>query len=174
MDALGEIRAARERLVRQREMLLAEAETINGQIAALDTTLRILSTKIDATWPVPHEQDVGQGTQTKRGVKQARIKKILSERYPEGLNAAEINSWSRDLFGEEINPNTLTVTLGRMRNKGLVRIEGRTWFFVPQNEEAAETPSTASPAASSTLADGGPLWNRLSDDTNPPPGEREN
>ena len=59
---------------------------------------------------------------------------ILHSAYPEGLNAKQIRGKAVAAYGTELNPNTLTVTLGRYREDGTVRNVGRTWYFVPLEE----------------------------------------
>ncbi|MDP6788159.1 MAG: hypothetical protein QGI13_13630 [Rhodospirillales bacterium] len=74
------------------------------------------------------------------GRREARIKRktvirrIVKEAYPEGLQAAQIRGLAKEKNGIELNPNTVTVTLGRYKEKGIVRLEGKTWFYVPIKE----------------------------------------
>ena len=61
-----------------------------------------------------------------------------------GLTAKQIRGRAFLKFHTDINPNTLTVSLERLKERDLVRIEGREWFYVtaanpdvPQRIEAA-------------------------------------
>jgi len=71
---------------------------------------------------------------------------ILKEAYPVGLTAAQIKGKAFLKFKTHINPNTLTVTLGRYsRPKDgeprLARCDGRIWFYVPA--DGARAPELA-------------------------------
>ena len=57
---------------------------------------------------------------------------ILQGVYPRGLKSSAIREKGRSESSYDINPNTLSVTLARLKSDGLVRIEGKTWFLVPK------------------------------------------
>jgi len=51
-----------------------------------------------------------------------------------GLTAKQIRGKAFLKFNAELNPNTLTVTLIRMKVDKIVRIEGRQWFYIHPNQ----------------------------------------
>jgi hypothetical protein len=61
---------------------------------------------------------------------------VLRDAFPAGLNASEIKHRAYNRFKQHINPNTLTVTLGRYSKPKdgdpvIARCVGRVWFYVP-------------------------------------------
>ena len=57
------------------------------------------------------------------------------------MQASDIRTIAQEKYGVDLNPNTLTVTLGRLKAKRLVRIDGRTWFYMPKDERQQSAPS---------------------------------
>ncbi len=53
-----------------------------------------------------------------------------------GLTAKQIRGRAFLKCNAELNPNTLTVTLIRMKEDKIVRIEGRQWFYIRPNQGA--------------------------------------
>lgn len=56
---------------------------------------------------------------------------ILKDAYPNGLTASQIKGKAFLRFKKHINPNTLTVSLVRLKPR--VQCEGRVWFYVKPN-----------------------------------------
>jgi hypothetical protein len=74
---------------------------------------------------------------------------VLRAAYPEGLQSTEIRQRARERFNIDLNPNTVGVVLGRYKEKGMARIDGKTWYFVPSvgsegNDTAPKSTSSGS------------------------------
>jgi hypothetical protein len=61
-----------------------------------------------------------------------------------GAKAVEIRAYAEKLRGIPLHEKTVGMTLYRLSNEGLVRRDGHTWFFVPQDADTknpgGETP----------------------------------
>lgn len=151
-----------EKLVtRQRETLKGhraahakEIERIDRELADLDATERVLA----KFGPELAQDDLLAATEpsapyiapTKprfEGTKKDMVLAILHHSHPSGLRAEQIKHNAKALFHSDINPNTLTVSLGRLKNNKKVRIDGRTWFFVPPENPTNEKEKDNAPSA---------------------------
>lgn len=65
------------------------------------------------------------------------ILNILRDAAPTGLNAGQIKGKAMLRYKAQINSNTLTVSLCRYAKDGIVRSEGRTWFYIRPNGAVA-------------------------------------
>jgi hypothetical protein len=85
------------------------------------------------------------------------ILEVLRGAYPNVMNASEIREAALADFKVNVNPNTLTVALGRWKAKKRVVIEGRDWSYMPSALEVMESHvkravEAVSEAASTALA----------------------
>jgi hypothetical protein len=62
------------------------------------------------------------------------ILSILKAAHPEGLVSKQIGGKAQLKYKAMINPNTLSVSLSRHQADGRVRLEGKTWFYVKDEE----------------------------------------
>jgi hypothetical protein len=87
---------------------------------------------------VKPEQPSAEGT-----VREAALER-LSSAGEDGTTAASIRDYIEEKRGEKLHYKTVGMTLYRLKEDGLARREGRTWFAVPQAAEKAnpggETP----------------------------------
>lgn len=91
----------------------------------------------DAVEPAPAtEVQAAEGTDL---MVKDMILLVLKEAYPNGMTAAQIKgkAWLR--FRKYINPNTLTVSLGRFSKPKdgeprQARCDGRTWYYMRERE----------------------------------------
>ncbi|MBA2587742.1 MAG: hypothetical protein H0U98_03860 [Alphaproteobacteria bacterium] len=92
------------------------------------------SPKPDAVEPAPQATVEGGAAAEEIPVKDM-ILTVLRDAYPLGLTAKQIKGKAYMRFKKHINPNTLTVSLGRYSKPKdgeprLARCDGRTWFYV--------------------------------------------
>ena len=77
------------------------------------------------------------------------ILSVLRDAYPHGLSAAQIKAKAYLRFKQHINPNTLTVSLGRYSKPKpgeakLAKCDGRVWYYIRQGEpEKTRSPELA-------------------------------
>lgn len=69
-----------------------------------------------------------------RPVKEVLLE-VLRDAYPIALQASEVRRRARDTYRVDVNPNTLTVSLSRFRDAGLVSITNKKWSYVPDRSE---------------------------------------
>ena len=147
-DPREEVQRGIERLQKRREKLLVDIASVDADLRDFQATLRVLDR-------LSGQAKSDRGAERPTAVKDVCFD-ILEEAFPAGLQAAEIKERGLARYGMDINSNTLTVSLGRLKDAGQVRIEGRTWFYVPPESEAAGSNRDAGPAASSIFdQDGG-------------------
>jgi hypothetical protein len=60
----------------------------------------------------------------------------LAAAAPAGLKASEVQALIEGRRKTNLHPKTAGMTLYRLSQDGLVRREGRMWFYVPPNAEA--------------------------------------
>jgi len=126
-----------EQIAKRRAELQAQKNAIERKLVELATAERVFrelgvdlgaGNSADA---IPGSGVSADGRKERRIKVKTVVREILKAAYPDGLQAAEIRERARREQNIELNPNTLTVTLGRYKEKGMARIEGKTWFFVP-------------------------------------------
>lgn len=141
MEVIDHIRIRQDTLSRERERLTDRLEQIEGEFAELATAMRVVERLTAFVEPAPQAQE-SERNPRKRDV----ILNVMRDLYPDGAESADIRQFAKDLYGEDINANTLTVSLVRMRKEGQVRLEGgRTWFYAGDtNVTPAETEAAPS------------------------------
>ena len=132
------------RLRKRRQELVSEIETVDAELKECEIALRVAKklgvTSEDTTIRTYAPQVsvvVGGATQNVPKFK-GRINKlalhILKRAYPRGMTASDIRQAAADDHQVEIKSTTLTVALGRYKKVGAVKIVGRDWYYVPENE----------------------------------------
>lgn len=80
--------------------------------------------------------------------KRPPIRDIVLERVEEagseGTRAARIRRYIERVYGNDLHEKTVGMTLYRLKQDGLVRRDGQTWFFVPPQAET-ENPGAGTP-----------------------------
>jgi hypothetical protein len=74
----------------------------------------------------------------------------LKEAGDSGSKATPIRQYLRDRYQLEVHEKTVGMSLYRLLKKGLVRRDGRIWFFVPQTAET-KNPGTPAPGSLNDL-----------------------
>jgi hypothetical protein len=87
--------------------------------------------------------------------KRPPIREIVLDRLrgagAEGKRASAIQKYIERVYGAELHQKTVGMTLYRLAQEGLVRREGRTWFFV-QPEAETENPGVGAPGSESSAS----------------------
>lgn len=143
MDVFEKLAARKARRDAERAQIEAARSEQNRRLAALNTeadrdeialqVYRELSRE-DGADPVPE-----QITRAIHVVGTPPVKDMvlaILKTSPNPLTAKQIKGMATIRFRTAINPNTLTVTLGRYKSDGTVRLEGRAWRYVPEGERA--------------------------------------
>ncbi len=68
----------------------------------------------------------------------------------QGSKALPLRQYYNETYDMDIHEKTIGMTLYRLLKKGLVRRDGRTWFFVPPESET-ENPGAATPGSQPDL-----------------------
>lgn len=128
-NATAEALAKRKRqLTERRTALTEEVSVIDAELSDLDVAIRVLesfSIKLDIHVGASMKGEVVPGS------KKSAVREVLFHAYPRSLKSNSIREDAKVRFGFEINPNTLAVSLARLKREGLARNEGRTWYYVP-------------------------------------------
>ena len=148
MEFKENIEQAKSKLQMQREALVQQIADIDIELKDYDTALRVarkLALSSDEA-QVP-SSSISDDLLTQTVVKfigsmKSLTYKILKSEYPNGMLASEIRIVAQQKHGTDLNPNTLTVTLGRLKGDGHVRIDGRMWFYIPKGDRQQGAPST--------------------------------
>lgn len=147
MDPIKLIAEHRKKLEAERGQLRARMAEIDKEIVDQDTALRVFNSLVpsatedpsDSQAPLPFAPASNGINATPSTVKDL-ILEILRSASPQGLKAGQIRETAQESYGVDINANTLTVSLGRFKTDGKVRIRMRKWFFVPPTRERHRTP----------------------------------
>jgi hypothetical protein len=67
----------------------------------------------------------------------------------QGRKASELRAEFDRLFSRQLHEKTMGMTLYRLSEKGRARREGRTWFFVPQQDANTKNPGAGTPGSES-------------------------
>jgi hypothetical protein len=57
---------------------------------------------------------------------------ILQDAYPAPMAAKDLRERAVSQYQREVNPNTLTVSLARCREEGIVALANKRWSYVPR------------------------------------------
>lgn len=148
-----DIEQGQAKLGRRREELLREITAIDAELKDYDTALRVAKKLASPAGEsgeaqVPPTSVLGvatvQDVLTFDGSMKDLITEILKVAYPRGMDAANIRHVARKKYAINLNPNTLTVSLGRLKASGDVRIVGRVWYYTPKKDAPPEVTGGAS------------------------------
>ena len=161
------IQAEKTRLQNERDLLVQKIASIDADLKDIEAALRVAS-KLEGT---PEQEGTQIDTPTSSfglgghapdvrafsGTIKDLARDILKDAYPNGELAGGIRIAALQNYGQKINPNSLTVSLGRLKNEGAIRIEGRTWFYVPaeQKEHIDQRNESEAPALTAASETGG-------------------
>ena len=140
MSAVDLIRSHRDDLVAKRDRALAALDKLNSEITECDTALRVFERAMTrangAEIPSANDED---DSHPKKQIRSALVQ-VLESASPNGLTVHEVVTRVSELLGFEVNQNTTSVTLGRIKKDGGARLDGRLWFHVSGNgsEETAD------------------------------------
>jgi hypothetical protein len=88
-----------------------------------------------------HEPETGPEADTDGGTVREIVLRYLKNSAVRGAKASDIRQHIETLRGEQLHEKTVGMTLYRLSLDGLVRREGRTWFFVPETKNpGGDTP----------------------------------
>ena len=115
----------REIAVRQQRL-----DTIQRERASIDGAEKtILNVAGDLLAIDPGEHIVIDDEPISGGLSvQGAAHEVLRGVFPGGLTSAEIRERAEPLHGKPIKPETMTVMLGRLKDAGKARLDGRIWF----------------------------------------------
>lgn len=147
MNPLEAIRQRQARLAVERTSLASQLAAIDREISDLHTAERVLCGLSEApsdfsvAVPEPVGKHIGpilsklKRRATGRQIKEMALE-VLRAAYPDSLKASEIRQGCLGRFGVDINSNTLTVSLARYRDQGLVDLANRAWCYIPDRDDA--------------------------------------
>lgn len=148
-----DIEQGKAKLGRRREVLLREIAAIDAELKDYDTALRVAKKLASPASEggkaqVPSSgdlalagaQDILQFTGSIRDL----TLEILKTNYPSGMTAGDIRIYAKMRYDVDLNPNTLTVSLGRLKANGHVRIDGRVWYHTPKKSAPPDESGGAS------------------------------
>ena len=150
MGVLDRLSREKDALCRRKEATRAALEEIDAELAEIETAIRVVQ-RVGADTG-PEERDSGWSGQLKhaseaitlRGI----ISRILEDASPQGLTVHDVVHRASQITGQSVSQNTVSVTLGRIKNDGYAGLNGRHWFHIrKQDAEAAGSPSRETPAA---------------------------
>lgn len=154
MGFKNDIEQAKSKLEKRRAELLQQISEIDVELKDYETALRValkittfaatVSVSTQTPTPSAPESEPAQDIVEFSGSKKDLTLEILKSRYPRGLQARSIRSVARKEYGIDLNPNTLTVSLGRLKTSGHVRIVARIWYFTPKKNAPPEVTDGAS------------------------------
>lgn len=153
MDIFRKIDQEREKLKERRHELAQQIAKIDFELADWDAADRVMQ-KLHAT---EMAEQIGPAFESAKaelqetiiggakqrpfgGTTKKLVLAIMRDAYPQGMNSADIREKAKKSYFREINKNTLTVTLVRLREDGGVRIDGKTWYYVPVEDQKADAP----------------------------------
>ena len=126
-----------------REDLMAEIGALDAELKDCTTALRVArklgairSERVTSDSPTvsvdlaPSAQDVPKF----KGHTSKLAHYLLEQAYPRGMTSGEIRQIAAERHETEMKQTSLTVTLGRSKAKGAVRLDGRTWYHIPVDE----------------------------------------
>ena len=140
MSAVDLIRSHRDDLVSKRDRALVTLDKLNSEIAEFDTALRVFERAITRANSAEISSANDEGDSHPKKQVRAAITRVLQSAAPVGLTVHEVVTKTSDLLGVEVNQNTTSVTLGRIKKDGGARLDGRLWFHASGNggEETAD------------------------------------
>jgi hypothetical protein len=162
-DILVQIRAELDLTTRQRDRAASEVVRLDAKLTELEAALRVVERLTGATAPAPSGSIVSENRtitvlrqlaarrSQARGVKKELINEALDPSV--GRTVSDIKAWILDHHGLDVSPNTISVTLPRLRSDGLARLEGHHWFRALQGMETAGHPAKDDPAVPSLQAE---------------------
>ena len=133
MDVLETLAARRSELEKRHVAMLAEAVLLTSEMQEIDTAIRVVGRTLGLSTVGALVNDDKQEASSRKTVRDFLLEKLRAE-FPKGITATELVALAQK-EGKELNPNTVSVTLGRIKYDGLARLEGRVWFSVPTDEE---------------------------------------
>lgn len=112
-----------------RQFIEARREEIKEQIAALKQELRELNLAEGAikSGVVP-SRDEGVASSSSRTTIKEMVVEVLEDR-PNGAEASEIIELIANSFGESIARSSLSPQLSRLKEEGVLSLEGRVWLL---------------------------------------------
>lgn len=142
MGFKDDIEQAKSKLEKRRAELLQQISEIDVELKDYETALRV-ALKITGFTPIvtvstqtpttsESESEPTQDVVEFSGSMKDLALEILKSRYPRGFKASGIRHVARTDYDINLNPNTLTVSLGRLKASGDVRIIGRGWYYTPK------------------------------------------
>lgn len=140
-----DITVANLKVIFSKEVLAAAGEIIAKELAPPDAIEPGPS-------PPPTARDLRRPDKAGPYLVKDMVLAVIREAYPNGLTAKQIRGKAYLRFRQNINPNTLTVSLGRY-SKGpepRARCEGRTWYYIPAKPNGGIA-EKESPAATGLL-----------------------
>ena len=152
-----------EKIAQRRSELKTQRDTIDHKLSELEIAERVIRelgadvVQSEGETPTFGNVERTESIQARRIKRKTVIRDVLKAAWPEGLQSAEIRDCAKERYGIELNPNTVTVTLGRYKHKGMARIDGRTWFHIPPEkglspEDTGETEQAGAPPAAASEA----------------------
>jgi hypothetical protein len=128
---IDEVRAARQAVGRRLEELEQEIAKLRSEAEDFDTTLRILH-RLHPNAGKPLDEESGQESVDEddglpRGALRRHIETALNTFAFEGASVSAIREYIQTRHGLDIQPNTISVTLNRLKTQGTARLEGQKW-----------------------------------------------
>ena len=156
-----------DRLRNRRQELVSEIEAVDTELKECEIALRVAKKLGVTSADITFRTHPPQVSITKDGATQdvpkfkGRINKlalhILKRAYPRGMTASDIRQAAADHHETEIKSTTLTVALGRFKERGVVRIDGRTWHYVPEQDRLVKQPEQPTEFGVSVIDTGPPV-----------------
>jgi hypothetical protein len=136
---IDEVHAARDRQVERRleitseiSRLREEAGQIDAVILDFDITIRVLSGLQNKGEPsgraIEADESEGLPGMPGPGVFRRLIEATLNTLGRDGITVTAMRDFIKSRYGTDIQPNTISVTMSRLKGRGLARLEGQEWF----------------------------------------------
>lgn len=134
MNILDTLRERNARLVAKRDKLRVMLDGIEQEIGEIDTAIRVIERTAEKAAAAKGTASAGKPTV------RDLIRSILKENAPTGLTVHDVMDRAQKSYRAEISQNTASVTLGRIKQDGQAKLEGRLWFYVDEETETADSP----------------------------------
>jgi hypothetical protein len=140
------IEAKRESACLRRAALKDQMLALDNDLAELDVALKVVVGLAGAPPAVTEQAPVfiseledddesDEAGRPRRGEQRRLILETLNTQGQRGVTVTELHTFIKVRAGIEIQPNTLSVTLSRLKAKGLATLSGQNWFPADPFEE---------------------------------------
>jgi hypothetical protein len=129
---IDSVYAARKEAEERRIQIQVQIKDLEAEDAAVSVDLEEYEITIRTLHRIapdlgPHQSEVDEEGGILRGTARRLIENALNTFSRDGKSAGEIREYINTRFGVEIAPNTLSVTLNRLKAAGLAKLVSQKW-----------------------------------------------